>query len=203
MTRQVIRYQTKPEATKRNTELIQNVFRELAAAAPGKVHYAVLQSGDTFTHVVAYENEGDNDALTALPAFKASKTAARIAASRRRISPTQRSWATTKCSWSKRPLRANGKHGRHLAVVFAHRDVEISCEFRDEIETPTVLGIGRRKRAFRRAFEAVAVVDDAQRRPLAFDQFDADGATGRPQGVGDKLTKNERRIVGFFGAGML
>jgi quinol monooxygenase YgiN len=71
MTRQVIRYQTKPEATKRNTELIQNVFRELAAAAPGKVHYAVLQSGDSFTHVVAYENEGDNDALTALPAFKA------------------------------------------------------------------------------------------------------------------------------------
>ena len=71
MTRQVIRYQTKPEATKRNAELIQNVFRELAAAAPAKVHYAVLQSGDTFTHIVSYENEGDNDALTSLPAFKA------------------------------------------------------------------------------------------------------------------------------------
>ena len=71
MTRQVIRYQTKPEATKRNAELIQNVFRELAAAAPAKVHYAVLQSGDTFTHIVSYENDSDNEALTSLPAFKA------------------------------------------------------------------------------------------------------------------------------------
>jgi len=51
MIRQVIRYQTKPEATKQNAELIQNVFRELKAAA--------------------YENEGDNDVLTSLPAFAA------------------------------------------------------------------------------------------------------------------------------------
>jgi hypothetical protein len=34
MTNLVIRYQTKPEATRRNAELIRNVFREAAAAAP-------------------------------------------------------------------------------------------------------------------------------------------------------------------------
>jgi hypothetical protein len=72
MTRQVIRYQTKPEATQHNTELIQNVFRELAAAAPDKVHYAVLRTEDgTFTHIVSYDNEDENDALTSLPAFAA------------------------------------------------------------------------------------------------------------------------------------
>jgi quinol monooxygenase YgiN len=72
MNRQVIRYQTKPESTQHNTELVQNVFRELAAAAPGNVHYAVLRTDDgVFTHIVSYDNDGDNDVLTSLPAFKA------------------------------------------------------------------------------------------------------------------------------------
>ncbi len=70
MTRTVIRYQTKPEATQRNTELVEDVFRELAAAAPSGVGYAVLRAADgTFTHLVAYENEGDSAAITGLPAF--------------------------------------------------------------------------------------------------------------------------------------
>src|SRR5947209_2900779 len=72
MPQQVIRYQTKPEATEHNAQLIQNVFRELAAAAPPNVHYAVLRTADgTFTHIVSYDNDGDNDALTSLPAFAA------------------------------------------------------------------------------------------------------------------------------------
>jgi hypothetical protein len=72
MNRQVIRYQTKPESTQHNTELVQNVFRELAAAAPDNVHYAVLRTDDgVFTHIVSYDSDGDNDALTSLPAFTA------------------------------------------------------------------------------------------------------------------------------------
>jgi len=72
MTRLVIRYQTKPEATQHNTELIENVFREAAAAAPKGVQYCVLRTDDgTFFHFVAYENEEANEGLTGLPAFEA------------------------------------------------------------------------------------------------------------------------------------
>lgn len=72
MTFDLIRYQTKPEATEHNTELIRDVFRDLAAAAPEHVRYAVLRTGDgTFMHVVSYDNDGDDDALTGLPAFAA------------------------------------------------------------------------------------------------------------------------------------
>jgi hypothetical protein len=70
MTFDVIRYQTKPEATEHNTELIRDVFREVAAAAPENVRYAVLRTGDgTFIHVVSYDDDADRDALTGLPAF--------------------------------------------------------------------------------------------------------------------------------------
>lgn len=68
----VISYQAKPEATQRNIDLIQNVFRELSAAAPKTVGYAVLRAEDgTFYHIVSYENPDDNSALTSLPAFAA------------------------------------------------------------------------------------------------------------------------------------
>jgi hypothetical protein len=72
VTRTVIRYQTKPEATQHNTELIENVFRELEAAAPDGVRYLALRTADgTFIHFFAYEHEGDDDAITGLPAFAA------------------------------------------------------------------------------------------------------------------------------------
>jgi hypothetical protein len=72
MNRSVIRYQTKPEATQQNVDLIQNVFRELAAAAPENLGYCVLRAEDnTFIHIVAYENESDQKQLTSLPAFAA------------------------------------------------------------------------------------------------------------------------------------
>ena len=72
MTNLVIRYQTKPEATQSNVDLIRNVFREAAAAAPEGVRYCVLQAEDgTFFHLVAYESEAANEGLTGLPAFKA------------------------------------------------------------------------------------------------------------------------------------
>lgn len=68
----VIRYQTKPEATQRNTELIQNVFRELGEAAPAGARYLVLRTEDgTFFHVFAHDPEGDDGGITDLPAFAA------------------------------------------------------------------------------------------------------------------------------------
>ncbi len=70
MTFDMIRYQTKPEATEPNTELIRDVFRELATAAPEHVRYAVLRIADgTFIHVVSYDDDADRDSLTGLPAF--------------------------------------------------------------------------------------------------------------------------------------
>jgi hypothetical protein len=72
MTRLLFRYQTKPEATEQNMQLVENVFKELKAAAPSGVRYAVLRGDDgTFIHCVAYESEAANDQLTELPAFKA------------------------------------------------------------------------------------------------------------------------------------
>jgi hypothetical protein len=72
MTNLVIRYQTKPEATQQNADLIRNVFREAAAAAPEGVRYCVLQAEDgTFYHLVAYDSEAANTGLTSLPAFQA------------------------------------------------------------------------------------------------------------------------------------
>ena len=72
MTNLVIRYQTKPEATQPNTELIQNVFRDLTAAAPKGVGYCVLRTEDgTFFHIVSYENEEAQGAIPRLPAFAA------------------------------------------------------------------------------------------------------------------------------------
>jgi hypothetical protein len=68
----VIHYQTKPEATQRNTELIEGVFRELGSSAPPGVSYLVLRTEDgTFFHIVSYVDEDANAGITGLPAFKA------------------------------------------------------------------------------------------------------------------------------------
>jgi hypothetical protein len=70
--KQIIRYQTKPEATQRNIELVENVFREVQAAAPQGVRYLVLRAEDgTFFHIVDSESEAANAGLTGLPAFAA------------------------------------------------------------------------------------------------------------------------------------
>lgn len=72
MTNLVIRYQTKPEATQLNADLIRDVFRDAAKAAPAGVRYLVLQAQDgTFYHLVSYESDAANAGLTGLPAFKA------------------------------------------------------------------------------------------------------------------------------------
>jgi hypothetical protein len=87
----IIRYKTKPEATAKNTELIENVFRELAAAAPDGVSYAVLRTGDgTFFHIASYESEETNEQLTGLPAFEAFTKDGQS----RRIAPPERDTVT-------------------------------------------------------------------------------------------------------------
>ena len=68
----IIRYTTKPESTERNTALVEGVFRELAAAAPDGVRYAVFRSEDgSFFHLFAHESEAAGEKLTGLPAFAA------------------------------------------------------------------------------------------------------------------------------------
>jgi hypothetical protein len=84
----VIRYQTKPEATQTNTELVQNVFRDLATLAPEGVRYAALRTGNgTFIHIVAYQNDNDDDVINTLPAFAAF----RDGGAERRVAPPERS----------------------------------------------------------------------------------------------------------------
>jgi hypothetical protein len=74
MKRTVVRYRTKPEQGDENQGLIEAVFRELHAAAPPELRYAVVRLGDgTFVHFV--ESGGSTAALTALPAFKAFQAA--------------------------------------------------------------------------------------------------------------------------------
>ncbi len=87
----IIRYKTKPEATAKNTELIENVFRELTAAAPEGVSYAVLRTDDgTFFHIASYESEEANERLTGLPAFEAFQKDGQS----RRITPPERNEVT-------------------------------------------------------------------------------------------------------------
>ncbi|MEV6160154.1 hypothetical protein AB0L53_58445 [Nonomuraea sp. NPDC052129] len=54
MSSAVIRYQTKPESADENQRLIENVFAELATAAPAGLRYTSfrLADGVTFVHVV-------------------------------------------------------------------------------------------------------------------------------------------------------
>jgi hypothetical protein len=69
MSAAVIRYQTKPEAADENQRLIENVFAELAAAAPAGLRYSAVRLADgvTFVHVV--EGEGLPE-LTAFQEFQ-------------------------------------------------------------------------------------------------------------------------------------
>lgn len=62
----VIRYRTRPESADENQRLIENVFAELATAAPPGLRYTVFRLADqvTFVHVV------DGEGLPELAAFQ-------------------------------------------------------------------------------------------------------------------------------------
>jgi hypothetical protein len=85
----VIRYTTKPDQTERNTQLVEGVFRELAATRPDGVRYAVLRLQDgTFLHLA--DVDGDGEKLTGLSSFQAFVTTA----DERREQPPVRGEAT-------------------------------------------------------------------------------------------------------------
>jgi hypothetical protein len=69
MKRMLIRYKTKPETTRQNQRLIEEVFRELEAKAPEGIRYMVLTLEDgSFLHFVE-TSDGPNP-LSQLDAFK-------------------------------------------------------------------------------------------------------------------------------------
>ena len=67
----LVRYRTKPERTAENEALSRAVFKELRAAAPGRVAYALFRSGDEFVHLFVNAREADSEVLTGLASFKA------------------------------------------------------------------------------------------------------------------------------------
>ncbi|HTA39743.1 MAG TPA: hypothetical protein VK760_11725 [Candidatus Acidoferrales bacterium] len=70
MMQTLIRYQTKPGKAEENTRLIQDVFRELHAAAPEGVRYVSFSDEDgNFFHFVTAQSDDDNP-IPKLAAFK-------------------------------------------------------------------------------------------------------------------------------------
>ena len=71
MIQRMVRYTVKPDRVADNEHFIRDVFDALHRAAPPGLRYASfrIDSGESFMHLVAYEN--DSHALTALPAFQA------------------------------------------------------------------------------------------------------------------------------------
>jgi len=67
----VVRYTTKPECADENQALIEQVFAELATAAPEGLRYASfrLADGVSFVHVASVETSDGANPLTTTPAF--------------------------------------------------------------------------------------------------------------------------------------
>ena len=71
MKRTLIRYDAKPERADENQRLIQGVFQELHAKAPGGVRYMALRlDTGTFVHFVEVENGDVSNPLPELAAFR-------------------------------------------------------------------------------------------------------------------------------------
>ena len=65
----VVRYQTTPEAAEENQRLIEQVYAELAATAPGTLRYQTLRLADgvTFVHIATID--GTDNPLDQSAAF--------------------------------------------------------------------------------------------------------------------------------------
>jgi acyl dehydratase len=70
-TTRVIRYRTKAEHADENERLVRNVFAELAEECPEGLHYATLRLDDGVSFVHVAVTDGDENPLTASPAFAA------------------------------------------------------------------------------------------------------------------------------------
>lgn len=69
----MVSYTLKPDRVAENERLARAVYEALAAARPAGLRYATFRLGDgvSFVHLVAHEEAGGTNALTALPAFQA------------------------------------------------------------------------------------------------------------------------------------
>ena len=69
----MVSYTLKPDRVAENERLARAVYEALAEARPAGLRYATFRLGDgvSFVHIVAHEEAGGANALTALPAFQA------------------------------------------------------------------------------------------------------------------------------------
>ena len=73
----LIRYRTKPERAKENTDLVKEVFAELKAKEPEGLRYLVLRlDDDTFVHLVATEGDVQSP-FSGIEAFRSFQTGVR------------------------------------------------------------------------------------------------------------------------------
>jgi len=78
MTRRLIRYKTRPDASDSNAALISAVFAELEAAKPDGLRYLSLRlDDDTFIHVVETAADDGSSVLPKLAAFQAFQSGIR------------------------------------------------------------------------------------------------------------------------------
>jgi hypothetical protein len=78
MTRRLIRYKTRPDASDTNAALISAVFAELEAAKPDGVRYLSLRlDDDTFIHIVETASDEGAGVLPKLAAFQAFQSGVR------------------------------------------------------------------------------------------------------------------------------
>lgn len=78
MTRRLIRYRTRPDASDANAALIAAVFAELEAAKPDGLRYLSLRlDDDTFIHVVETSTDDGGGALPKLASFQAFQSGIR------------------------------------------------------------------------------------------------------------------------------
>jgi hypothetical protein len=65
----VIRYETKPEASGENQQLIERIFAELNAKDPEGIRYTAIRLPDEVGFIHIFISETDDDVLGELPAF--------------------------------------------------------------------------------------------------------------------------------------
>jgi hypothetical protein len=72
MKRTLVLYTTKPESTRDNERLIEQVFKELNQNAPKDVRYMALKLDDgSFVHFAMTDADANPNPIVALEAFKA------------------------------------------------------------------------------------------------------------------------------------
>ncbi|SCK50639.1 hypothetical protein VAR608DRAFT_5079 [Variovorax sp. HW608] len=71
--KRMIRYRLKADRVAENERLAAAVYDELHRVRPAGLRYATfrLDDGVSFVHLVSYEEDGANNALTSLASFKA------------------------------------------------------------------------------------------------------------------------------------